>query len=282
VSGRLKSLPPLPASPVRPVGLIVYLEETLSSQSTITAMPNSGKKVCFMTGASGKLGAEIALAIAGQGYSIFFTWQHSETKAMETLEKIRWVSPESQMVRCDVSIVTDIEHAFSTFCNHFDRLDLLVTSASNFFRTNLLEVTESDWDSLVDTNLKGTFFTMQSAARIMIKQPFLSRIITMTDISAGLVWRNYAPYTVSKSGIQHITKIFARETAPKILVNSIAPGTISAYTGRDDEPEEELIGKIPLQRLGDPMDIIMAFRFLMESEYITGQVISVDGGRLLY
>lgn len=245
-------------------------------------MPNSGKKVCFMTGASGKLGAEIALAVAGQGYSIFFTWGHSEEKAKETLEKVRWVSPESQMVQCDVSKVDEIEQAFTAFSDHFDRLDLLITSASNFYRTNLLEVSEQDWDSLIDTNLKGTFFTMQAAARIMLKQPFVSRIITMTDISAGLVWRNYAPYTVSKSGIQHLTRIFARESAPKILVNSIAPGTISAYSGREDEPEADLVGKIPLERLGDPMDIVAAIRFLMESEYITGQVINVDGGRLLF
>jgi len=245
-------------------------------------MPNSGKKVCFMTGASGKLGAEIALAVAGQGYSIFFTWGHSEEKAKETLEKVRWVSPESQMVQCDVSKVDEIEQAFTAFSDHFDRLDLLITSASNFYRTNLLEVSEQDWDSLIDTNLKGTFFTMQAAARIMTKQPFVSRIITMTDISAGMVWRNYAPYTVSKSGIQHLTRIFARETAPSILVNSIAPGTISAYPIRADEPEANLLDKIPLQRFGDPMDIVGAIRFLMESEYITGQIINVDGGRLLY
>jgi NAD(P)-dependent dehydrogenase (short-subunit alcohol dehydrogenase family) len=199
-------------------------------------MSVSGKKACFMTGGSGKLGSEIALAVAGQGYSVFFTWQHSEQKAKETLEKIRWVSPESQMARCDVSSVTEIESAFSAFSEHFDRLDLLITSASNFFRTPLLEVTEPEWNSLIDTNLKGAFFTMQLAARIMLKQPFVSRIITMTDISANLVWRNYAPYTVSKSGTQHLTRIFAKEMAPKILVNSIAPGTISAYSGRDEEP----------------------------------------------
>ncbi|NTW51881.1 MAG: SDR family oxidoreductase [Chlorobiaceae bacterium] len=245
-------------------------------------MSASGKKVCFMTGASGKLGSEIALAIAGQGYSIFFTWNSSRQKAEETLEKIRWVSPESQMIQCDVAKKVDIDRAFTEFSNHFDRLDLLVASASNFFRTDLLEVTEPDWDSLVDTNLKGTFFTMQSAARIMLKQSYVSRMITMSDISAGLVWRNYAPYTVSKAGIQHLTRIFARETAPRILVNSIAPGTVSAYPGREEEPEGDLVKKIPMKRLGDPMDIIMAVRFLMESEYITGQVINVDGGRLLY
>ncbi|NTU68117.1 MAG: SDR family oxidoreductase [Chlorobiaceae bacterium] len=242
----------------------------------------SGKKVCFMTGASGKLGREIALAIAGQGYSIFFTWNSSEEQANEALDQIRWVSPESQMARCDVSKTGDISQAFRVFGQHFDRLDLLVASASNFFRTDLLEVTEEQWHSLVDTNLKGTFFTMQQAARIMLRQPFLSRMITMTDVSAGLVWRNFAPYTVSKSGIQHLTRIFARETAPRILVNSIAPGTISAYPGRDDEPESGLIEKIPLQRLGDPMDIVGAVKFLMESEYVTGQVINVDGGRMLF
>jgi 3-oxoacyl-[acyl-carrier protein] reductase len=245
-------------------------------------MSASGKKVCFITGASGKLGSEIALAIAGQGYSIFFTWHASGEKAEETLEKIRWVSPESQMIRCDLADTADIERAFSTFGTHFDRLDLLVASASNFYRTDLLAVTESDWDNLVDTNLKGTFFTMQAAARIMLKQPFISRIITMSDVSADLVWPNFAPYTVSKAGIQHLTRIFARETAPRILVNSIAPGTVSAYPGRASEPEMELLKKIPLERLGDPMDIVMAIRFLMESEYITGQVINIDGGRLLF
>jgi 3-oxoacyl-[acyl-carrier protein] reductase len=254
----------------------------LLKPSNITTMSASGKKVCFMTGASGKLGSEIALAIAGQGYSIFFTWNTSREKAEETLDKIRWVSPESQMIQCDVAVTADIERAFAAFSSNFDRLDLLVASASNFYRTDLLEVTESDWNSLVDTNLKGTFFTMQAAARIMLKQPFLSRIITMSDISADLVWRNYAPYTVSKAGIQHLTRIFARETAPRILVNSIAPGTVSAYPGRDYEPEMELLKKIPLERLGDPMDIVMTIRFLMESEYITGQVINVDGGRLLH
>lgn len=241
-----------------------------------------GKKVCFMTGASGKLGREVALAIAGQGYSIFFTWNSSEEQAGETLEQLRWVSPESQMARCDVSKAGEIAEAFRTFGHHFGRLDLLIASASNFYRTDLLEVTEEQWHSLVDTNLKGTFFTMQEAAKIMLRQPFLSRMITMSDVSAGLVWRNFAPYTVSKSGIQHLTRIFAKETAPRILVNSIAPGTISAYPGREEEPEPGLLEKIPLQRLGDPMDIVGAVKFLMESEYITGQVINVDGGRMLY
>ena len=244
-------------------------------------MSFSGRKVCFITGACGAVGSEIALSIAGQGYTIFFTWHSSAEKAEQTLEKIRWISPESQMIQCDVSKCSDIINAFSVFQKQFDRLDLLVTSASNFFSTPLPDVTEQGWDSLVNTNLKGTFFTMQEAARIMVKQPFVSRIISMTDISADLVWRNFAPYTVAKAGIQHLTKVFAKSFAPAILVNSIAPGTITINPEKDMETQQEMLKKIPLKRLGDPLDIIRTIIFLLESDYITGQIINVDGGRLL-
>ncbi len=244
-------------------------------------MASSGKKVCFMTGATGVLGSEIALSVAGQGYSVFFTYSSSEEKAAQTLEKIRWISPESQMVRCDVSKCSDITGAFADFRKHFDRLDLLIASASNFYSTPLPDVTEKEWDNLVDTNLKGTFFTLQEAVKIMQKQPFIARIITMTDISANLIWRNFAPYTVAKAGVQHLTKIFAKTCAPGILVNSIAPGTITVNPQKEMDTEEEMVKKIPLKRLGDPLDIIRTITFLLESDYITGQVISVDGGRLL-
>ncbi|MFZ4524419.1 MAG: SDR family NAD(P)-dependent oxidoreductase [Chlorobium sp.] len=244
-------------------------------------MTSSGKKVCFITGACGAVGSEIALSIAGQGYTVFFTWHSSEEKAGQILEQIRWISPASQMIRCDVSKSSDISNAFLVFRQQFDRLDLLVTSASNFFSTPLPEVTEQDWDSLVNTNLKGTFFTMQEAVKIMQLQPFVSRIISMTDISADLVWRNFAPYTVSKAGIQHLTRVFAKTFAPTILVNSIAPGTVTVNPEKDMETPQEMIKKIPLKRLGDPLDIIKTIIFLLESDYITGQIFNVDGGRLL-
>ncbi len=244
-------------------------------------MNSPGKKVCFMTGASGVLGSEIALSMAGQGYTIFFTWNSSEENALQILEQIRWISPQSQMIRCDVSKAGDITNAFRAFSQQFDRLDLVIASASNFFSTPLPDVTEQEWDCLVNTNLKGTFFTMQAAVNIMQKQQFLSRIISISDIAADLVWKNFAPYTVSKAGIQHLTRVFAKTFAPRILVNSIAPGTITINPDKNMDPQEEMINKIPLKRLGDPLDIIRTILFLLESDYITGQIINVDGGRLL-
>ncbi|NTU97102.1 MAG: SDR family oxidoreductase [Chlorobiaceae bacterium] len=245
-------------------------------------MKPSGRKVCFMTGASGKLGSEIALSIAGQGYTVFFTWHASEEKALDLLDKIRWLSPESMTTRCDVSKTADIAAAFDLFRKNFPKLDLLMASASNFFGTPLPDVSEEQWDSLVDTNLKGTFFTMQEAVRIMQNQDSGGKIITMSDIAAGMVWRDFAPYTVSKAGIQHLTRIFAKKYAPGILVNSIAPGTVSQALESIPGPGNELIGKIPLGRLGDPLDIVKTILFLLENDYITGQVINVDGGRLLH
>lgn len=245
-------------------------------------MRASERKVCFMTGASGKLGSEIAFSVAEQGYTIFFTYCNSEEKARTTLERIRRVSPESSMAQCDATKPAAIAETFSTFGRLHERLDLLVASASNFYPAKLPQVTEQEWDDLMDTNLKGTFFTMQEAAKIMRKQPFVSRMITMSDISAGLLWRNYAPYTLSKAGVVHLTRIFAREFAPNILVNSIAPGTIGGYPEKGSEFEKELVEKIPLHRPGNPLDIVRTIRFLMESDYITGEVINVDGGRLLF
>ena len=241
-----------------------------------------GKKVCFITGGSGRLGSEIAFSLAQSGYSVFLTYNKSEEKAEETLNNILSFSPESKVTQCDVSKVPDIEEAFRFFAEHFNRLDLLITSASNFYSTTLPDVTEGEWHSLVDTNLKGTFFTMQAGAKLMTGQPFVSRIITMTDISADLVWKNFTPYTASKTAVQHITKVFAKVFAPKILVNSIAPGTVTINPEWNDGPEDELSKHIPLQRIGEPADIMEAIMFLTRSNYVTGQVITVDGGRILH
>lgn len=240
-----------------------------------------GKKVCFITGGSGRLGRDVASLLAQNGYSLFFTYNSSQEKAAEILDNIRAFSPESTMAQCNVSRASDIEEVFRIFSEHFSRLDLLITSASNFFSTELPDVTEAQWQSLVDTNLKGTFFTMQAGARLMKEQPFVSRIITMTDISANLVWRNFVPYTASKTAIQHLTRVFAKVFAPKILVNSIAPGTVTINPEWDDGPEDELSKNIPLQRIGEPADIMEAIMFLVKSSYVTGQVINVDGGRVL-
>jgi NAD(P)-dependent dehydrogenase (short-subunit alcohol dehydrogenase family) len=243
---------------------------------------SSNQKIAFITGASGRLGKAMATALAERGWTICFTYLSSQTEAAATLTDLRRFSPASEMVQCNLADTAAIDHAFYFFKEKFSRLDLCITNASNFFPTPLLEVTADTWDNLVNTNLRGTFFTMQHAAKLMMTQDFTSRIITMSDVSAELIWRRYAPYTVSKLGIQHLTKIFAKECAPKILVNSIAPGTMLLHPERDQNHESDILAKIPLKRLGTPEDIVNAMLFLTETDYITGHTLSIDGGRLLF
>lgn len=237
--------------------------------------------VCFITGASGRLGKAMALALAERGWRVCFTYRSSRQEALETLSELKALAPDAKMIQCDISKVRSIKRAFGFFRRRFERLDLMICNASNFFPTPLPEVTEKDWDLLVDTNLKGTFFTMQEAAKTMMEQNFVSRLITISDVSAELVWRRYAPYTASKAGVQHLTKVFAKAFAPKILVNSIAPGTVLLNEG-DKAFEKDILSKIPLRRVGTPDDIVKAMLFLTENDYITGHILSVDGGRLLY
>lgn len=239
------------------------------------------KKVCFITGGSGRLGSELAVSLAHHGYTIFFTYNRSRERAERVLDTVCAVAPDSSMTRCDTSRVSDIEDAFRLFSGRYKRLDLLIPSASCFFGTSLPDVTEKEWEELVGTNLKGTFFTMQSGAGIMQEQPFVSRIVAITDIAANLVWKGYAPYTASKAAVEHLIRVFAKVFAPRVLVNAIAPGTVTKLPEWDDIPEEELTENILLQRLGRAEDVVKALLFLADSDYITGQVINIEGGRLL-
>lgn len=249
----------------------------------ISASPaGSDRKVCFMTGASGILGSEIALSVAGLGYNVFFTWHRSEDQAGQLLEQLQWISPESRMVRCNVADPADVAAAFGAFEREFGRLDLLVCSASNFFKAPLLELDEAAWDSLIDTNLKGCFFTMQQGARLMMRQPFRSRIIAFSDVAAGIGWPSFAPYSIAKAGIEHMCRLFARSCAPNLLVNAIAPGHITSNPLSGVEPCEGNEGKGRHGTEADPLDVARTVAFLMENDSITGQVITVDGGRMLW
>ncbi|MDX2128151.1 MAG: SDR family oxidoreductase [Chloroherpetonaceae bacterium] len=256
-------------------------------------------KSCFITGASGRLGKASAIALAREGWSVFFTFRNSIREAKSTRDEIRRYGVNSECYKCDISRPKEITRVFRACRSETNELHLAICNASNFFPTPLPDVTEKDFDALVDTNLKGTFFTMQEAAKWMHemsktesrakKKNILDstghlhkHIVVMTDVSARLSWRRYAPYTAAKAGIENLIRVFAKEFAPEILVNGIAPGTLLLHEQRDKPFEDAILQKIPLQRLGSPEDVVKALMFLVSSDYITGQIITVDGGRMLY
>ncbi|HET7150300.1 MAG TPA: SDR family oxidoreductase, partial [Candidatus Acidoferrum sp.] len=172
----------------------------------------------------------------------------------------------------------EIKRLVDEAAKHFGRLDILVNSAANFLPASIVSTTEQIWDSALDTNLRAPFFCTQAAA------PLLRRtrgcIINFADTGGLLAWTGYIPHSVSKAGVIMLTKVLAKALAPEVRVNAIAPGTIT-MEGDPPEMESDFIKRAPLRRSGEPSDITEAVLFLVKSDFITGQVLVVDGGRTL-
>jgi len=160
----------------------------------------------------------------------------------------------------------------------FGRLDILVNSAASFVQTEFAATTEKIWASSLDTNLKAPFFCSQAAAPLLKKTG--GCIINFADVGGILGWSGYIPHSISKAGVIMLTRCLAKELAPEVRVNAIAPGTI---TLPDDAPELEasFIRQAPLKRSGRPVDIVGAVTYLATAKFVTGQTLVVDGGRVL-
>jgi pteridine reductase len=161
----------------------------------------------------------------------------------------------------------------------FGRLDILVNTAANFLQTNLGETSEATWDASLDTNLKAPFFCSQAAAPHLAKSG-QGVIINFADLGGLLGWREFVPHSISKAGVVMLTKLLAKELAPKVRVNAIAPGTIT-MPGDPPELEEDYVRRAPLGRSGRPEEVTDAVMFLVTAEFVTGHVLVLDGGRSL-
>ena len=157
-------------------------------------------------------------------------------------------------------------------------VDILVNSASLFYKTPLKSVTEDDWDNLLDANLKGPFLLSKEIGNRM-SHGHGGKIINIADWSGFRPYKNYAPYCVSKGGLITLTKALARDLAPKVFVNTIAPGPVLLPPDFSEAEKEAIIKKTPLGRIGTPEDIANAVNFLLENNFINGTVLVVDGGR---
>jgi len=179
--------------------------------------------------------------------------------------------------QADVTRRDAVTQMFAALERTYDRLDILVNNAGIFSPASFGQLTEEQWDTVLATNLKSQFLCAQAAAPLM-KRHGRGRIINLSSIGGLLAWPKYIPYCVSKVGVIMLTRCLARALAPEITVNSVAPGTIR-FPG---EPlDEDYIRRAPLWKTGRPEDIAGTVAFLAQSEFITGQVFVVDGGRTL-
>jgi pteridine reductase len=168
----------------------------------------------------------------------------------------------------------------SEILGSFGRIDILVNSASVFAPTPLAEITERDWDANLDTNLKGPFFLSKFAGAAMRRQG-AGKIINLGDWAGIRPYKDYLPYSVSKSGLIGLTKALAKELAPQVQVNCIALGMVMPPENYTKEEVERLVSRTPTKKIGTPEDVARAVVFFCETDFATGSVLTLEGGRLL-
>jgi len=234
-------------------------------------------QVALVTGAAKRMGRSIALRLAAEGADIAINYESSKPEALQVVEEIKALGRRAIAVQGDVSQRSDVQRLFAAVEAEFGGLDILVNNAGMFFAAEFEALTEEQWDRILDTNLKSQFLCCQTAAPIM-KRRGRGRIINISSLGGLLPWPAYTHYCVSKAGSIMLTRCLARALGPEITVNSVAPGTIQ-FPG--EAPDQDYIRKVPLHRTGTGDEIAQAVFYLATADFVTGQILAVDGGRSL-
>jgi pteridine reductase len=241
------------------------------------SLPLQGQ-VALVTGAAKRLGRAVALRLAEEGADVVVHYKSSQSEAQDAAKQIEKLGGRSVAIGADLGSVAEIKRLVDEAGKHFGRLDILVNSAANFLPASMISTTEQVWDAALDTNLRAPFFCAQAAAAWLRRS--CGVIINFADTGGLLGWTGYIPHSVSKAGVIMLTKVLAKALAPEVRVNAIAPGTIT-MEGDPPEWQADFIKLAPLRRTGAPADITDSVVFLVQSKFITGQVLVVDGGRTL-
>lgn len=232
----------------------------------------------LVTGAAKRVGREIALALARRGANVLVHYRHSADEAERTAAEIRSLGVFSDTLRADLAHAPDAQKLLAQVAHIGKPVDILVNSASLFYRTPIDAVSEKDWDALIDANLKGPFLLSTELGRRMAAAGG-GVIINIADWAGFRPYRDYLPYCTSKGGLLTMTKALARDLAPKVRANAVAPGPVLLPEDFSEEDKAAIIKRTPLGRIGSPADVAHAVLFLVESTFVNGIVLTVDGGR---
>lgn len=239
-------------------------------------------KIALVTGAAKGIGKAIALALAADGAFVVVNYNGSKERAEQVVEEIRKLGSDGITYQCNVADTKAVDAMVKDVIKTYGRLDILINNAGITRDNLIMKMSEEDFDAVIDANLKGCFNTIKAASRQMLKQR-AGRIINIASVSGILGNAGQANYAASKAGIIGLTKTIARELASRgITVNAIAPGFVDTDMTQalPDSVKEAATAQIPLGRFGKPEDIANMAAYLAseKASYITGQVISVDGG----
>ena len=235
-------------------------------------------KVAMVTGGARRIGKAIVLALAERGCKLVVHYHQAESAAQATTRALRDAGHEATAVRADLSREAEVERMIAHAVDRFDRIDVLVNNAAIFFRTPIDTLDFDDWQRVMDVNLNGSFLCAH-AVGLRMKARGWGHIVNIADVAGQNPWGDYVPYSVSQASLLALSQGLAIELAPEVMVNAVVPGPVlfDAETPADVRRRE--IGKTLLKRAGTPADVARLVVFVAESDYSTGAVFSVDGGR---
>ena len=238
-------------------------------------------KVALITGAGRRLGARIATTLHAHGLRVAVHFNRSSTAAHSLVEQLNAARPASASAfAADLGDEAALRTLLEAVTQTFGRLDVLVNNASVFRATPIGANSSADWDEILDTNLKAPYLLSELAVPSLKAQR--GCIINLTDVYADRPRPNYAIYCISKAGLVGLTRALARDLAPEIRVNAVAPGAILWSADASTTEQAAILARTPLARAGEALDIATAVRYLVDAEYVTGQVLAVDGGRSIF
>ena len=247
-------------------------------------LPDHKSPVALITGAARRIGACLARRLHACGYRVVIHYHHSNTEAELLAAELNQIQPASACcLQADLRQPAQCRTLAEQAQNYWKRLDLLVNNASSFYPTPLAEADQAQWDDLIGSNLAAPLWLSQALAPELAKQQ--GAIVNIVDVHAQRALQGFALYSVAKAGLGMLTQSLAKELAPSVRVNGVAPGPILPPEGaakRDPKAEQQALERTLLGRYGSPDDIADTVIFLAQQGFITGQVIAVDGGKSIY
>ena len=239
-------------------------------------------KTILITGAAQRIGKEIALSFFNKGWDIVIHFNSSRLEAEALADKMNSERSNSAMiVQANLDNADEVTKLVKKTLSKNSRIDALINNASTFYPTPVGTFSEENWNALMGSNLKAPLFLIQSFHKELEKNQGF--IINITDINVDKALINHSIYLAAKSGLQTLTKSLAKELAPNIRVNAIAPGAILEPPNVEwtTEQKKNIIHAVPMKRMGTEKDIVDAAMYLSEAEYVTGQILNIDGGKSL-
>jgi len=233
------------------------------------------RKLALVTGAAKRLGKAFAIQLAKEGFDIILHYHSSATSAEETANEIRKYGVKVYPRRADLCDTSQIRELFRILDSEERDLDVLINSASIMMKGDIKTVSVDEFNSIVAINIRAPLVCSQEASKRMSKG---GSIINISDIGARKSWKEYPVYSPSKAAVESMTRIFAKAVAPDIRVNAIAPGLVLPPETGETGLWEKIINRLPAKRIASTEEITSVLSFLVNNTYITGQIITVDGG----